>query len=92
VPGNQEDQGKGTWERNWVKASTSCRRRDSSSSGIKNAESKKTRGWSGLYWARKNAAGDYEVRAVTREGEAYSVTGGIFPKAGLEGFYEEVGP
>ena len=58
----------------------------------KNAESKKTRGWSGLYWARKNAAGDYEVRAVTREGEAYSVTGGIFPKAGLEGFYEEVGP
>jgi hypothetical protein len=25
----------------------------------KNAERMRTRGWSGLYWARKNEAGDY---------------------------------
>jgi hypothetical protein len=31
-------------------------------------------------WARRNEAGDYEIRAVTGEGEAYAVTGGVFPK------------
>ncbi|MBA2534760.1 MAG: hypothetical protein H0V21_07095 [Rubrobacter sp.] len=56
----------------------------------KNAESKRTRGWSGLYWARKNGAGGYEIRAVTRKGEAYSATGGIFPKEGFERHYEKV--
>jgi hypothetical protein len=35
----------------------------------KNAEKMRTSGWSGLYWARKNEAGDYEIRAVTAEGE-----------------------
>jgi hypothetical protein len=58
----------------------------------KNAERMSTQGWSGLYWARKNEAGDYEIRAVTREGEAYSVTGGIFPKEGFEEHYEKVSP
>jgi hypothetical protein len=58
----------------------------------KNAERMRTRGWSGLYWARKNEAGDYEIRAVTREGEAYSVTGGIFPKEGFEKHYEKRSP
>ena len=43
----------------------------------------------GLYWARINEAGDYEVRSVTREGEAHSVTGGIFPKEGFEEHYEK---
>ena len=57
----------------------------------KNAQEMRTRGWSGLYWV-KNAAGDYEIRAVTREGEAYSVTGGIFPKEGFEEHYEKVSP
>ena len=58
----------------------------------KNAERMRTRGWSGLYWARKNEAGDYEIRSVTREGEAYSVTGGIFPKEGFEKHYEKRSP
>jgi hypothetical protein len=56
----------------------------------KNAEERKTGGWSGLYWARRNEEGDYEIRAVTGEGEAYSVTGGVFPKEGFEEHYEKV--
>jgi hypothetical protein len=58
----------------------------------KNAKEMTTKGWSGLYWARKNEAGDYEIRAVTREGEAYSVTGGIFPKEGFDEHYGKVSP
>jgi hypothetical protein len=58
----------------------------------KNAEETKTGGWSGLYWARRNEAGDYEIRAVTGDGEAYSVTGGVFPSRGFEEHYEKVGP
>ena len=46
----------------------------------KNADKMGTRGWSGLYWARKKEAGDYEIRSVAREGEAHSITGGIFPR------------
>ena len=56
----------------------------------KNAEKMTAQGWSGLYWARMNEAGDYEIRSVTREGEAHSVTGGIFPKEGFEEHYEKV--
>jgi hypothetical protein len=55
----------------------------------KDAEQMTTQGWSGLYWARMNEAGDYEIRSVAREGEAHSVTGGIFPKEGFEEHYEE---
>jgi hypothetical protein len=55
----------------------------------KNAVQMTTQGWSGLYWARMNEAGDYEIRSVTREGEAHSVTGGIFPKEGFEEHYEK---
>ena len=58
----------------------------------KNAKEMTTQGWSGLYWARMNEAGDYEIRVVTREGEAYSVTGGIFPKEGFEEHYEKTRP
>ena len=58
----------------------------------KNAQEMKTCGWSGLYWARKNEAGDYKIVAVTREGEAYSVAGGIFPKEGFEKHYQKVSP
>lgn len=56
----------------------------------KNAAETKTGGWSGLYWARRNEAGDYEIRAVTGEGEAYSVTGGVFPRQGFEEHYEKI--
>ena len=55
----------------------------------KNAQEMMTQGWSGLYWARMNEAGDYEIRSVTREGEAHSVTGGIFPREGFEAHYEK---
>jgi hypothetical protein len=58
----------------------------------KNADETKTEGWSGLYWARRNDEGDYEIRTVTREGEAYSVPGGIFPRQGFEDHYERVDP
>jgi hypothetical protein len=58
----------------------------------KNAKEMTTQGWSGLYGARMNEAGDYEIRVVTREGEAYSVTGGIFPKEGFEEHYEKTSP
>ena len=56
----------------------------------KNAEQMSTRGWSGLYWARKNEAGDYEIRAVTREGEGYSYHGGAFSAEAFERLYEKV--
>jgi hypothetical protein len=55
----------------------------------KDAERMTTQGWSELYWARMNEAGDYEIRSVAREGEAHSVTGGIFPKEGFEEHYEK---
>jgi hypothetical protein len=58
----------------------------------KDAVETRTWGWSGLYWARHNEEGDYEIRAVTGEGEAYSVPGGVFPKRGFEEHYEKVGP
>ncbi len=56
----------------------------------KSAESTRTRGWSGLYWARQNEVGDYEILSVAREGEAHSITGGVFPKEGFEEHYEKV--
>ena len=49
-----------------------------------------TEGWSGLYWARKAESGDYEIRTVMREGEAYSYPGGVFPRAAFERLYEKV--
>jgi hypothetical protein len=55
----------------------------------KNAEKMRTSGWSGLYWARKNEAGDYEIRAVTAEGEGYSYPGGVFSEVAFERYYEK---
>jgi hypothetical protein len=55
----------------------------------KNAEERKTQGWSGLYWARRNEAGDYEIRAVTKEGQRYSCPGGTFSKEAFERLYEK---
>ena len=48
--------------------------------------------WSGLYWARRDESGGYEIRSVLREGEAYSYPGGVFPAATFERFYEKVDP
>jgi hypothetical protein len=58
----------------------------------KNAQSMRTRGWSGLYWARLNEAGDYEIRSVAREGEAHSMMSGVFPKEGFVEHYKKVSP
>jgi hypothetical protein len=55
----------------------------------KNVDEMTTRGWSGLYWARKNEALDYEIRAVTKEGEGYSYPGGVFAKEAFERYYEK---
>jgi hypothetical protein len=55
----------------------------------KNVEEIATRGWSGLYWARKNEAGDYEIRAVTKKGEGYSYPGGVFSQESFERYYEK---
>ena len=41
----------------------------------RNAERMSTRGWSGLYWARKNEAGDYEIWAVRKEGKGTPIPG-----------------
>jgi hypothetical protein len=57
----------------------------------KHAERMSTRGWSGLYWARKNEAGDYEILTVTKEGEGYSYPGDVFSKEAFERFYEKLG-
>jgi len=54
----------------------------------KNAEEMTTRGWSGLYWARKNEAGDYEIRAVTRKGKGTSTLGRVLERSLREGLRE----
>ena len=51
-----------------------------------------TEDWSGLYWARRDEEGGYEIRSVLREGEAYSYPGGVFPAATFQRFYERVDP
>ena len=49
----------------------------------------RTQGWSGLYWVRKNEAGDYEIRVLTKEGEGYPYPGGVFSKEAFERLYEK---
>jgi len=55
----------------------------------KNAQEMTTRGWSGLYWVRKNEAGDCEIRTVTKKGEGYSYPEGVFSKVAFERYYEK---
>lgn len=49
-----------------------------------------TKGWNGLFWARRNDAGDYEIRSVPRSEGERSAPGGVFPKEGFEEHYERV--
>lgn len=56
----------------------------------KNLEGKKTKNWHGLYWARRNARGDYEIRSVPSSLGEPSMPGGVFPKEGFEEHYERV--
>jgi hypothetical protein len=58
----------------------------------RNADKMGTEGWSGFYWARPTSGGDYEIRTLAREGEAYSYPGGIFPKEAFERLYERMDP
>ena len=58
----------------------------------KNADRMGTSGWSGLYWARPTSGGNYEIRTLTREGEAFSYPGGVFPGEAFERIYERVNP
>ena len=55
----------------------------------KNVGEMRTQGWAGLYWARKNEAGDYEIRAVTKVGKGYSYPGGVFATEAFERYYEK---
>lgn len=52
----------------------------------------KTRGWHGLYWARRNDAGDYELRSVPASLGEPSAAGGVMPEEGFERLYEKVDP
>lgn len=56
----------------------------------RNADVTRTRGWHGLYWARRNAAGDYEIRSVPTSLGERSVDGGTMPGEGFERLYERV--
>lgn len=58
----------------------------------RNAEATRTKGWHGLYWARRNGAGDYEIRSVPTSLGEPSVDGGIMPGEGFERLYERVNP
>jgi hypothetical protein len=56
----------------------------------KNAEQMSTQGWSGLYWARINEAGDYEIRSVTRECSSKPSFGKIPPVTECTSPYEKI--
>ena len=54
----------------------------------RNAGAMRTRGWHGYYWARRDAAGDYEIRSVPSSLGEPSVPGGVMPKEAFERLYE----
>lgn len=56
----------------------------------RNAGGMKMRNWHGLYWARRTADGDYEIRSVPQSLGEPSAPGGTFPKRGFEEHYERV--
>ena len=58
----------------------------------RNAEATSKRGWHGLYWARRNGAGDYEIRSVPTSLGEPSADAGIMPGKGFERLYERVNP
>lgn len=56
----------------------------------KNAGDMRTKNWHGLYWARQNEEGDYEILSVPLSSGEYPAPGGVFPKRGFEEYYERV--
>ena len=53
----------------------------------RNADAMRTRGWHGHYWARRNAAGDYEIRSVPSSLGEPSAPGGVVPAEAFERLY-----
>ena len=53
----------------------------------RNADAMRTQGWQGRYWARPNAAGDYEIRSVPTSLGEPSVRGGVVPGEAFERLY-----
>ena len=49
-----------------------------------------TKGWHGLYWARRLRSGDYEIRSVPTSLGEPSAPGGVMPGEGFERLYERV--
>jgi hypothetical protein len=58
----------------------------------KAAETLETKGWHGLYWARRTQSGDYELRSVPTSLGEPSAPGGLMPRDGFERLYERVDP
>jgi hypothetical protein len=58
----------------------------------KKAEGMRTKNWHGYYWARRNEAGDYEIRSVPASTGEPSMKGGVLPKEGFEKHYEKAHP
>ena len=52
----------------------------------------RTRGWHGLYWARQDEAGDYEIRSVPASLGEPSADAGVMLGEGFERLYERVNP
>jgi len=58
----------------------------------RDAASMETKGWHGLYWARRTRGGDYEIRSVPTSLGEPSTPGGIMPREGFERLYERIVP
>ncbi len=58
----------------------------------RDAESMRTEGWHGLYWARPMRSGDYEILSVPTSLGEPSAPGGVMLRDGFEKLYERVGP
>jgi hypothetical protein len=58
--------------------------------GHRNAGAVKTKNWHGLYWARRNEDGDYEIRTVPASSGEYSASGGVWSREGFEKHYSRV--
>ena len=56
----------------------------------KNAGETQTKNWHGLYWARRNEEGDYEIRSVPTSLGEPSAPGGTLPRDGFEEHYVRV--
>ncbi len=56
----------------------------------KNAGDMRTKNWHGLYWARQNEEGDYEILSIPSSSGEYATPEGVFPRRGFEEHYVKV--